>query len=41
MGYQILTKETIHSRSYSNTYYPTSTLPTSATKNKDTNDNYG
>jgi hypothetical protein len=43
MGYQILTKETMHSRSYSDTNYltPTQILPASATKNKDTDNNDG
>ena len=40
MGYQVTTKETMHSRSYSNTNYLTSTqiLPTGAPKHKDTDD---
>lgn len=40
MGYQVITKETMLSRSYSNTNYLTSTqiLPTSAAKHKDTDD---
>jgi len=40
MGYQVTTKETMHSRSYSNTNYLTSTqiLPTGAAKHKHTDD---